>query len=195
VNHLVFLLEELSAKDLLKGLLPKIIPVDTEVYYLVFEGKQDLEGQIVKKLKGWQRPDPTFIILRDQDAADCLHVKAKLRELVERSERVPVMVRVACRELESWIAGDWRAIACAFDRPQLASQSTKAVHRNPDQLMKPIDAIRRLLPEYQKRDGARRVGPLLDPGRNQSPSFRVFCSGLSALIAGFSQSSPPDISV
>ncbi|MDM8547811.1 hypothetical protein QUF61_15070 [Candidatus Venteria ishoeyi] len=43
MNELVFLLEEPSARAMLEGLLPKIIPQDTFVRYLVFEGKQELK--------------------------------------------------------------------------------------------------------------------------------------------------------
>jgi len=50
---LVFLLEELSAKALLEGLLPRFIPVEQfQIRYVPFEGKQDLHGQLVKKIDG-----------------------------------------------------------------------------------------------------------------------------------------------
>jgi hypothetical protein len=183
VTNLVFLLEEPSAKDLLEGLLPRLLPRDTSIYYLVFEGKRDLEGQLVRKLRGWRLPNSVFVILRDQDAAECRVVKERLTKLVAESARQPALVRLACRELESWVVGDWPAVAKAFDRPQLAAQSSKDVYRNPDQLVRPVDALRKFIPEYQKRDGARRVGRLLDPQRNQSGSFRTFCSGVQKLVA------------
>jgi hypothetical protein len=182
VRHLVFLLEEPSARDLLEGLLPKLLPKDTATYYLVFEGKQDLEGQLVRKLRGWQLPNSAFVVLRDQDAAECSVVKARLTKLVAESARRPTLVRVACRELESWIVGDWQAVAQAFERPQLIAQSSKEAYRNPDQLVRPVESIRKFIPEYQKRDGARRIGALLDPHRNQSESFRIFCSGVQKLV-------------
>lgn len=182
MKHLVCLLEEPSAKDLLEGLLPRLIPDSVAVYYLVFEGKQDLERQLVRKLRGWRRPNPAFVVLRDQDAADCHVVKESLTDLVAQSARQPALVRVACRELESWIVGDWRAVADAFDRPQLLAQSAKAANRNPDLLVKPVELLRKLIPEYQKRDGARRVGLLLDPTRNHSGSFRTFCAGVQRLV-------------
>ena len=91
MKNLVFLLEEPSAKDLLEGLLPRLLPEGWAVYYLVFDGKQDLEKQIVREL-------------------------------------------------------------------------------------------RKFIPDYQKRDGARRLGGLLDPARNQSSSFRAFCAGVQRLI-------------
>ena len=181
MKHLVFLLEEPSAKDLLQGLVPKLLPEGVVVYYLVFEGKQDLEKRLVRKLRGWLLPKSSFVVLRDQDAADCAVVKTKLTQLVAESEQPSVLVRVACRELESWILGDWAAVARAFDQPRLAAQAAKAPYRNPDQLVRPVESLRKFIPAYQKRDGARRVGPLLDPQNNQSASFRTFCSGVKKL--------------
>lgn len=179
---LVFLLEEPSAKDLLEGLLPRILPDNVHVYYLVFEGKQDLERQMTRRLSGWLQPNSVFVVLRDQDAAHCVAVKERLVERVVESRRTNVLVRVACRELESWVLGDWEAVSVAFERPQLKAQSRKEAYRDPDQLTRPVDELRKFIPEYQKRDGARRVGRLLDPGRNQSTSFRFFCAGLRRLL-------------
>ncbi len=183
MKQLVFLLEEPSARDLLQGLLPRIIPPAIFIQYLVFEGKQDLEGQLVRKMRGWRVSDSAFVVLRDQDAAECRTVKSRLSSLVEQSGRAPALVRVACRELESWIVGDWQAIADAFGRPGLAAQRNKEAHRDPDQLVRPVEAIRKLLPEYQKRDGARRIGPLLVPERNRSASFQALCTGVKKLVA------------
>jgi hypothetical protein len=108
MTTLVFLLEEPSARDLLVGLLPRLLPPTFQVQYLVFEGKQDLEKQLVAKLRGWRAPHSAFVVLRDQDAADCHAVKRKLSDLVKLSGRTPTLVRVACRELESWFVGDYR---------------------------------------------------------------------------------------
>jgi hypothetical protein len=182
LRHLVFLLEEPSARDLLEGLLPRLLPPEILVYYLVFEGKQDLERQLVRKLRGWCRPDPAFVVLRDQDAAECRVVKDRLLALVTESNRQPTLVRVACKELESWVVGDWEAVGRAFNRSSLAAQSQKEPYRDPDQLVRPVEALRKFIPDYQKRDGARRLGLLLDPTRNQSRSFQAFCSGIKKLI-------------
>jgi hypothetical protein len=158
------------------------LPERVHVHYLVFDGKQDLEGQLVRKLRGWRMPDSAFVVLRDQDAAECRAVRAKLAKLVEEARRAPSLVRVACRELESWIVGDWPAVAEAFERPDLAGLALKELYREPDLLVRPVETLRKHIPEYQERDGARRVGGLLDPERNQSRSFRVFCTGLKALV-------------
>ena len=183
MKNLVFLLEEPSAKDLLIGLLPKLIPENVDVRYVVFEGKQDLEKGLIRKLRRWRLPDSAFVVLRDQDAGDCHEVKSRLAKLAEESERDPVVVRVACRELESWAVGDWEAVGAAFEMPHLKEQAGKAVYRNPDILVRPVEMLRKFVPEYQKRDGARRIGPLLQVDRNHSPSFRAFCAGVMKLVA------------
>ena len=90
MKYLVFLLEEPSARDLLEGLMPRLgLPSTIHVQYLVFEGKQDLEKQLVGRMKGWRVPDSAFVVLRDQDAGDCQRVKRVLTKLVEESGRKP----------------------------------------------------------------------------------------------------------
>lgn len=183
MKNVVFLLEEPSAKKLLEGLLPKLLPGDVFAHYLVFEGKQDLEGQLVRKLRGWRMPNSVFVVLRDQDAAPCRDVKKRLVELSKQSGRKGVMVRVACRELESWVLGDLDALAQAFGLgASVLVQGRKERFRNPDEMVRPVEELRKFVPAYQKLDGAGRVGPLLDPARNTSHSFRVFCKGLLSLL-------------
>jgi hypothetical protein len=125
MKHLVFLLEEPSARDLLEGLIPRLVPADLAVYYLVFEGKQDLERKLARRLRGWRLPDSAFVVLRDQDAAECKEVKARLVGLARESGRAPVLVRVACKELESWVLGDLDAVAETFGEPSLKGLGTK----------------------------------------------------------------------
>ena len=59
MSKLVFLLEEESAKNMLQGILPRMLP-DTPVQYITFEGKQDLEQQMVRKIRLWREPDSRF---------------------------------------------------------------------------------------------------------------------------------------
>jgi len=61
-GRIVFLLEELSMKELLEGLLPRLFPG------LVFqcvphEGKTDLDRSIATKLRAWREPGVRFIIV------------------------------------------------------------------------------------------------------------------------------------
>lgn len=66
MKHFVFFLEELSAREMLKGLLPRIQD-DLAFRCIVFEGKQDLEKNLIRKIQGYRVPDSRFIVLRDQD--------------------------------------------------------------------------------------------------------------------------------
>ena len=45
---LVFFLEEPSAQEMLKGILPKILPENIQPRFVIFDGKQDLERQLVR---------------------------------------------------------------------------------------------------------------------------------------------------
>jgi len=67
MKELVFLLEEASAKAMIEGILIDKIPEDLHIRYIVFEGKQDLEKQITKKLKGYHNQEAIFIILMVQE--------------------------------------------------------------------------------------------------------------------------------
>ena len=67
MNQLVFFLEEPSAREMLKNLLPRILPDNVTVRYVVFEGKQDLENQLARKLRRWRVPDTRFVVMRDKD--------------------------------------------------------------------------------------------------------------------------------
>lgn len=182
MKTVVFFLEELSAKDLIGGLCSRLLPADVAVQFQTFEGKQDLDARLKLRLRHWRAPNTVFVVVRDQDAADCKLIKNKLSDIVRSSGR-EALVRIACRELESWILGDLESLAKAYDRPTLAKQQTKKNYRNPDQLHRPSAIIRDLLPEYQKRDGAKRLGVLLNPKTNASASFRAFCSGLTTHVA------------
>ena len=71
MTHLVFFLEEPSAKELLQGILPKVLPEQCTTQFVVFEGKQDLEKRLPMRLRAWQQPESRFIVLRDQDSGDC----------------------------------------------------------------------------------------------------------------------------
>ena len=72
MTELVFLLEEESAKQMLEGLMPRILPPDVTVRYVVFEGKQDLEKQLVRRIRLYRHPDARFVVVRDQDGGDCV---------------------------------------------------------------------------------------------------------------------------
>lgn len=179
VEHLVVLLEEPSAEDFLRVVIPKVIPATVCVHFLVFEGKQDLEKQLPRRIRGWLQPNSRFFVMRDQDSDDCRRVKDRLVDLCVEAGRPDTLVRIACRELESFFLGDLEAVARAFNRPQIAAHRRTAKYRNPDLLGSPVDELRKLVPGYQKREGARRISPFLNLDVNQSRSFIAVMGGLN----------------
>lgn len=181
IENLVFFLEEPSAQDFLEGVLPRILPAYITPHFLVFEGKQDLEKQLVKRMKRWLRPNSRFIVMRDQDSGDCRVIKARLRSLCVAAGQPKATVRIVCKELETFFVGDWEAIANGFQQPKLAALAQKAKFRSPDLLGSPSGELKRVVPTYQKREGARTISPHLDLTRNQSGSFRVLVRTLQDL--------------
>ena len=131
-EHLVFFVEGLSERDFLEGLLPKIVPPHVTAHFQVFQGKQDLEKQLVRRMKFWLMPNTRFLVMRDQDSGDCKVIKATLQRLCVEAGHPNAVVRIACRELDTFFAGDWPAIASAFDKPNVADLGRRAKFRDPD---------------------------------------------------------------
>lgn len=183
MTQLVFFLEEPSAREMLKGLLPRLLPNTYEMVYLVFEGKQDLEKRLPRKLRAWQRADARFIVLQDKDSTDCVELKQRLAQLCTQAGREDALVRIACHELESWYLGDLTAVATAIGPAGLARQQGSRKFRDPDRLANPYQELKRIAPEYQKVSGSRTIGPYLSIENNRSISFNVFISGIQRLIA------------
>lgn len=181
VDCLVILLEEPSAKDFLLAILPTILPTHITPVFMVFEGKQDLEKQLIRKLKGWLRPNSAFLIMRDQDSGDCLVIENRLLALCSEAGKPDAVVRIACRELESFFVGDWHAVAQAYDKPSLSNHAKAAKYRNPDNLGSPSQELKRVIHYYQKREGARLIAPHLVSERNRSPSFKALIASLDKL--------------
>jgi len=129
---------------MLAGILPRILPDDMQIRYVVFQGKQDLEKKLEAKLRGWMLPSSRFVVLRDQDSGDCKAIKAKLVQICSDSGKDGVLVRIACRELESFFLGDLAAVAKGLGLKGLKTQQGGKKFRNPDALGNPAGELFRL---------------------------------------------------
>lgn len=181
MRRMVFLLEERSAMRMLEGLIPRLIAnADLDVQFHPFEGKSDLERNIIKKIRYWCSPDPTcFVIMRDQDSGDCAAIVERLQALCREAGRPDTLVRIACRELESWYLGDLEAVQKGLGLPNLARLQQKKLYRNPDRLGSPSRELSRITGNrYQKVDGSHRIGPYLKLEGNTSYSFGKFLDGI-----------------
>lgn len=175
-GRVIFLLEEPSMKVFLTELLPRLVPgwPEGEHFQLVaHEGKSDLDRSIPIKLKAWREPGVRFVIVRDNDGADCSAVKARLRRLCAGTGREAV-IRLICQELEGWYLGDEPALLDAYpDRDKVIRKLVKRF-ADPDGCLKPSAELKREMPEFHKQDAARRMGRRLEPARSRSASCRVF---------------------
>jgi hypothetical protein len=185
MKELVFLLEEKSAKAMLDGLLPRILPTDLPHRCIPFEGKQDLEKQLVRKIRNYRNPEARFIVMRDQDAyADCIALKTRLKALALEAGHPNAMIRIVCRELESFYMADLAAVEQALGVHNLARLQQRAKFRAPDSLLSPSRELEKLTNgRYQKVGGSRAIGPFLDIENDRSPSFRALVTGLRRIIA------------
>lgn len=174
MNELVFFLEEESARALLERICPILIPPASRVHsrFIVFEGKQDLEKQLVKKLRNYLNPRARFIVMRDQDRTDCRRTKKSLAALCARAGRPETVVRIACRELEAFYLGDLRAVELGLGIAGLGGKQDKAKFRDPDQLSSPSRELQKLTSNrYQKVAGSRAIAPHLNLNAPRSRSF------------------------
>ena len=154
--NLVFFLEEPSAREMLKGLLPRVLPCLVNIRYVVFEGKQDLKKNLIRRLRGWRAPSGVFVVMCDQDAADCLAVKSELAEICRDAGKPETVVRIVCRELESWYFGDLAAVESGFGISGLVRYGNVSQYRVPDNIRYPAVELRRITRNaYQKVAGSR----------------------------------------
>ncbi|MGC8475798.1 MAG: hypothetical protein ACP5NP_05540 [Acetobacteraceae bacterium] len=154
-----------------------------------------LLDQLPRILRGYARTPgiDAIVVVLDTDDRDCTTFLAELRGLAEACGTAPrTLFRLAIEEIEAWYLGDRDALAAAFPRARMGPLETyrqdsvcgtweliaDAVHPGGSA------AVRRAgwpLPGQLKHDWADRIGPLLDPERNLSPSFGKLCDGLRRL--------------
>ncbi len=184
-GRLVFLLEESSMKLLLDGLLPRLIPgwVAGQHFLCVpHQGKSDLDRSIPRKLSAWQYPGDRFVIVRDNDGADCEVVLKMLKAMCVAAGRPDTLVRLACQELEAWYLGDLDAVTAAFGQAKANSPAHRKKFADPDAWKKPSVELERLVSSFQKGAGARAMAQhLREPEHNRSHSYRKFVTGVRRL--------------
>ena len=123
---LFVMVEEESAKEVLDTLLPKILPEGVHHIISYYEGKNDLQKSIPIKLKAWNVPNTKFLVLHDQNGADCIDLKKKLQSMCNAC-RSDVLVRIACTELEAWYFGDLHAVSKAYNKDFFALSQKRGI--------------------------------------------------------------------
>ena len=182
------LVEEPSMNFFLDGLLPKILPPGIVLYQNCFirapEGKQDLQKQLPKKVRALSHlpKEVKVIVIQDQDSWDCVILKKALKNLVETNSKLPNLIRIACKELESWYLGDMEAIEKIYGKFKSERYRAWSKFRNPD-LCNAFDEIRKIVPEFQKGSAAKEITQYLDIANNKSNSFQNFVNGVKSFLA------------
>ncbi len=169
-------------KVFLDALLPRLFPA-LSFLCVPHEGKQDLEKSIPRKLRAWREPGVRFVVLRDNDGSDCQALKTKLSVLCKEAGQPDALVRIACQELEAWYLGEPDALADAFGSETLRSIGAKAIYREPDAVSQPSAELEKLVPEFQKISGARRMAAHLSKERNTSRSFQALLGAIERATA------------
>ena len=181
MSHIVFFLEEPSAEAMLEVFLPKVLPEGLLYRCIVFEGKHDLEKQLVRRMRGYRVPGARFVVLCDQDAAECKVIKKAIAKKCIEANRPGALIRIACHELESWYLADLSAVERGLGLSGLVRYQNERQFSSPDHHPSPAQTLKSIAPSYQKVGGSRSIGPYLDPGNTRSRSFAVFVAGLRRL--------------
>ncbi len=170
-------------EEFLKGILPRFFPL-LDFQCVPHKGKQDLAQSVPRKLRGWREPGVRFVVVQDQDSGDCHAAKETLVELCRAARRPDTVVRIVCRELEAWYVGDIDALSAAFPqaRESVLRNLRGARFRNPDSVVQPAKALADLIPNFQKRQGARSMAQVISRDNNRSRSFQVFINGVQKLL-------------
>lgn len=201
--HLEILVEEPSAGAALQILIPKIAGPQISLRVITFQGKHDLLAKLPDRMHGYARWLPEnyrIVVLVDEDRQDCRQLKQQLENvalqarLSTKTSSSPgdvfqVVNRIAIEELEAWFFGDFEALRQAYPRLP-ATLPKRRPYRDPDAIAGgTAEAMERELQRagyYKggllKTQAARNIAPYMQPERNLSKSFQVFCEGLISLL-------------
>lgn len=186
-GRLIFMLEEPSMKVLLDSLVPRVLPgwqPNQHFLCVKHEGKSDLDKSLPRKLKAWQSPGDRFMIVRDNDNADCSVVKRNYELMCQSCGRPDTVIRLVCQELEAWYLGDLHGLADLYADPKLASPAMYKRYAQPDEWQKPSAELDRHVRNFQKSSAARGMASRLNLEQNRSRSFQVFLEGVRRMANG-----------
>ena len=180
-------LEERSAKEMLKVVLPQLLPEGWAIQFVVFEGKADLLKRLGFRLQHWQGADTSVLVLCDQDAQDCRMLKRNIRSIVETAGYLEASkIRIACHELENFYLGDLSAVEQGLSVKGLVKLSGKMPYRQPDGMTNAPEQLRKITAfRYAKCEGSRAIAPYLDlSGLSKSQSFNALIAAVRELSRG-----------
>lgn len=160
-------------------------------------GKRILLDQLPRLLRGYGKTPgiDAVVVVLDADDRGCVGFLKELKALAANCDPPPrTLFRLAIEEVEAWYLGDRRALEQAYPRARsdkLNRYIQDSVCGTWELLADAVHpggsaAIRKAgwpLPGQIKYEWAERIGPLMEPDRNVSPSFGKLRDGLRRLVA------------
>ncbi len=157
--------------------------------------KRILLTELPRLLRGYVNTPwvDAVVVVLDTDHRDCATFLAELKTLaMSCGASHLVLFRLAIEEIEAWYLGDRSALLRAYPKARtraLEGYSQDAICGTWELMAETVHAggavaVKRAgwpLPGQLKHEWAERIGPLLDPESNQSPSFGKFRDGLRRL--------------
>ena len=158
--------------------------------------KRILLDQLPRLLQGYGKTPgiDAVVVVLDTDKRNCVDFLKELKELVTSCHPAPnTLFRLAIEEVEAWYLGDRQALSEAYPRAKtdvLNRYVQDGVCNTWELLADAVytggsAAIKKAgwpLPGQVKHEWAEKIGPLLDPDRNVSPSFCKLRDGLRRLV-------------
>lgn len=198
MNHIVFLVEDLSTRHFLDRFLKRWYEDDFSFDIINFQGKSDLIKRLPGYLKGyksWAPDNYRYFVLIDRDQESCTDLKDRLEAIVFECDLVTkragvdyqALTWIATEEIEAWYMGDFAALREVY--PKLQDKSNVAKFRNPDAILggtwESLEKELKSAGYYQsgllKLDIASKMGDSMQKDNNRSTSFNGFIARLDAL--------------
>lgn len=160
-------------------------------------GKRMLLDNLPRLLRGYGKTSgiDAVVVILDSDRRDCRDFLAELKAIANRCDpSLKTMFRLAIEEMEAWYFGDETALLKAYPKAKrevLSRYEQDSVCATWEVLADAVypggsAAVKKAgwpLPGQIKHEWAEKIGPLLKPDRNVSPSFGKLRDGLRLLIS------------
>jgi hypothetical protein len=171
--------------------------IPTNLYAGGDPAKRILLDQLPRLLRGYGKTPgiDAVVVVLDSDRRTCVDFLSELKALLAGCDPAPTtMFRLAIEEVEAWYLGDRQALQAAYPRAKADVLNryvqdsvcdtwellADAVHAGGSAAIKKAGWP---LPGQIKCEWAEKIGPLLEPDRNLSPSFGKLRDGLRRLAA------------
>ncbi len=159
--------------------------------------KRILLDQLPRLLRGYGKTPgiDAVVIVVDTDKRDCVGFLQDLEAVTDVCNPPQhTLFRLAIEEIEAWYFGDRIALLTAYPKakPDILGRYVQdsicgTWELLADALFKGGSAAIKKdgwpLPGQVKHEWAKKIGPLMNPERNMSPSFKKFRDGLRQLVA------------